>query len=68
MDEIDKYDLCSDCVYAMWDCYEGYSAKECGLPNAKEWFLDGCTEDCMPYYDDDEECWCCNNYVMRREF
>lgn len=64
----EKYDLCNDCTHCTWDCYEGHSSKECGLPNAKEWFIDGCKEDCVPYYDEEEKSWTCNSYKMQEEF
>ena len=58
------YELCKSCQYATWDSYEGYSAKECGIPNSTQSFIDGCRKDCQPYYDDQEECWTCNPYKM----
>lgn len=64
----DKFELCKDCEYCVWDCFEGHSTKECGLPAAKQWFIDGCKEDCVPYYDEEEECWTCNSYKMHEEF
>ena len=63
---MDNYDLCKDCEHATWDCYEGYSAKECGMPSGSQSFIDGCSEDCKPYYDEEEECWTCNSYKMVR--